>query len=135
MDNSKVSNNSKSECINNVSGRDRYSKLILLKRCIKDVDEDTSNLRNFANSVSNEIIVANEKIASFLSANQKRIELLKELDNKIALNEYKKSCYIEEFMDLVPLDVIKDYYNGCLAFVPFDKINTNCISNDLLNNK
>lgn len=91
-----------------------YSKLILLRDCIKDIDNDISSLRQFVNNVSNEIYVTNEKITSMLSGNQKRLDLLKELENKVALAEYRKSCFVEEFIDLVPFPLLRDYYNGLL---------------------
>lgn len=102
-----------------------YSKLILLRDCIKDLDNDIASLRSFITNVTNEMYIANEKITSFLAGNQKRLDLLKDLENKVALAEYKKSCYIEEFTDLIPFPLIKDYYNGILNVNNVNKINLN----------
>lgn len=91
-----------------------YNKLVLLRNCIRDVEQDLNSLRNFYTNVSNEIYVSNEKIKGLLDANQKRINLLDELNKKLNIAEYKRSCYIEEFMDLVPFNVLRDFYNGLL---------------------
>lgn len=47
--------------------------------------------------------------------------MLKDLNNKLVLAEYKKVCYTEEYMDLVPLHAIRNYYNN----VNFNNLNIN----------
>lgn len=91
-----------------------YGKLVLLRDTIKDVESDANQLREFVNSISNEVYVNNEKIKSLLEGNQKRLDLLRDLNHKIAIAEYKRTCYIEEFIDLVPFPLLRDYYNGFL---------------------
>ena len=97
---------------NSLPGDNIYSKLILLRDCIRDNQQELETLRNFILNVENEIYVTNEKIKSCLDANQKRLDLLKELNNKYNLCNYKINCYIEEYMDLVPLNVVKEFYNN-----------------------
>ena len=97
-----------------LGGDFRYGKLILLRDCIKDVETDMCQLRNIINTVCNEVYVANEKIRALLESNQKRIDLLKDLESKIGVAEYKRTSYIEEFIDLIPFNLIRDYYNGFL---------------------
>ena len=110
MDNQKVCKE-RDESSRLFNGDSVYNKLILLRNCIDDMTSDANSIRGFISSVSNEIVVADEKIKAMLEGNQKRIELLKDLNQKLAVADYKKSCYVEEFMDLVPLAMIKDYYN------------------------
>lgn len=97
-----------------LGGDFRYGKLILLRDCVKDVETDLCQLRNIINTVCNEIYITNEKVKTLLEANQKRIDLLKDLESKISVAEYKRTSYIEEFMDLIPFALIRDYYNGFL---------------------
>lgn len=99
-----------------------YGKLILLRDCIKDVENDANQLRTFVSNITNEIFVNNEKIKALLDGNQKRIDLLKEIEGKITLAEYKRSCYIEEFIDLIPFNLLSDYYNGFLNVNNFNKV-------------
>jgi len=104
-----------------MGGDFRFGKLILLRDCLKDVENDASQLRNIILNVSNEIYVTNEKIKSLLDANQKRLDLLKDLQSKVSLAEYKRTCYIEKFVDLIPFALLRDYYNGFLNV--FENVN------------
>ena len=123
MADKKISGESKDDISRPSMGGDfRFGKLILLRDCLKDVESDASQLRNIIANVDNEIYITNEKIKSLLDANQKRIDLLRDLQSKVSLAEYKRTCYIEEFVDLIPFALLRDYYNGFLNVIP-EKIN------------
>ena len=113
MDSQEVFNKQEGQFNNTgVPGSDKcFAKLVLLRDCIKDVENDACSIRNFMTNIDNEIFICNEKIKSLLEANQKRIDLLKDLQNKVSLAEYKRSCYIEEFKNFY-FHVISNYYNS-----------------------
>jgi len=104
------------EVTSNFQQATTYSKLRLLTECIRDLNNESDSIRNFINTVSNEITVADDKIKSYLDGNAKRLELLKELNNKLYIIDYKRKCYVEEYMDLVPLNFIKDRYDPNLMY-------------------
>lgn len=119
---------------NVLSGIDVGGKLALLKNCIRDMEQDSQTLRNFILNVHNEIMITNEKIKNCLEGNQKRIELLKELNEKLNLSEYKRSCYFEEFMDLVPLDYLKTYYDARKDSINYSTyVNSSNVNNSKIN--
>ena len=104
-----------------LGGDFRYGKLILLRDCIKDVETDLCQLRNIINTVCNEIYITNEKVKTLLEANQKRIDLLKDLESKISVAEYKRTSYIEELE-------VKPCYSILLMHEP-DYVDTIDLSN------
>lgn len=105
--------------INNISEDTKYSnesalynRLCYLEKLMLDLSEDSRTLRNFIYSINNEVIVCNEQITSYLEANKKRIELLKELNEKLSLNEYKVQEYMKDYMESVPKEILKGYKEG-----------------------
>lgn len=104
-------NNSEIELTANFQNASTYSKLKLLSDCIKDINTDYESIRNFITAVSNEILVTHDKVKSYLDGNAKRLELLRELNNKLFTLDYKRKCYTDEYMELVPLNFIKERYD------------------------
>ncbi|KAG4089821.1 hypothetical protein H8356DRAFT_1280108 [Neocallimastix lanati (nom. inval.)] len=107
----KDNNNSEIELTANFQQASVYSKLRLLSDCIRDLNQESESIRSFINTVSNEITVTNDKIQNYLAGNAKRLDLLKELNNKLYTLDYKRRCYTDEYMELVPLKFIKERYD------------------------
>lgn len=57
-----------------------------------------------------------------MDGNTKGLELLKELNNKLYVLYYKNRCYIDEYMELVLLKFIKDYYNPNIMHNSINKV-------------
>lgn len=86
----------------NTSIEDEFAKekLMSLEDHISTSNEDMLNTRNVWDYVLSTIVEANKKIAADLAWNQKRIDLLKEITNKLCTNIDDLSMSFEEYIDL-----------------------------------
>ena len=87
---------------------DGYSKLIYLRRSIIDADATCEKIRRLVNSINQEIYIANEDIRSKLLANQKRLDLLREANDRLERYETSRLLSYEEFVSIIKLDNVYD---------------------------
>lgn len=78
-------------------------KFNLLGKHIEKVDQDIISTRNCFDYMLSEIIDANDRLTKEMAWNQRRLELLKDIGNKLSLYTDKRLNLFNEYLSMIDI--------------------------------
>lgn len=78
-------------------------KLNLLGKHIEKVDQDIISTRNCFDYILSEIYDANERLTKEMAWNQRRLDLLKDIGNKMSLYTDKRLSLFNEYLSMIDI--------------------------------